>query len=51
MKKTYLVPEAEVDLIGFESRFLVDSPVGVQSSDPKDDDLDLEEDDVVSIWS
>ena len=51
MKQTYLVPEAEVDLIGFESRFLVDSPVNIPSSTPQDDDLDLDEQEVGSIWS
>lgn len=51
MKKTYFVPEAEVDLIGFESRFLIDSPVTIPSTNPQDDDLDLGEEEVGSIWS
>lgn len=50
MKKTYLFPEVEENLIAVESNFL-QSPVGVQSSDPQSDDLDPEEEIIDSPWT
>lgn len=50
MKKTYLFPEVEVDLVSVENNFL-QSPVGVQTSNPKDDDLDPDEEIIDSPWT
>ena len=50
MKKTYLFPEVEVDLVTVENNFL-QSPVGVQSTDPQSDDLDPEEEVIDSPWT